>query len=78
MHKLEQMNFQNCSYESYFLFYFDAVEIRLFRCQNYFIQWIDICQMSAVPGPILRDSEGIQFLLKEREGKRTKIGHSGD
>ena len=80
LHKLEQMNFQNCSYKKllFFQFYFDAVEIKLFRCQNYFIQWIDICQMSAVPGPILRDSE-VNTISAERErGKKNKIGHSGD
>lgn len=42
------------------------VEIKLFKCQNSFIQWINICWMSAVPGPILRDSE-VNTISAERE-----------
>ena len=81
MHKLEQMNFQNCSYKKllFFHFYFNAVEIKLFKCQNSFIQWINICWMSAVPGLILRDSEVNTISAEKERGKeKNKIGHSGD
>ena len=53
--------------------------IKLFKCQNSFIQWINICWMSAVPGLVLRDSEVNTISAEKERGKeKNKIGNSGD